>query len=246
MAALKEDYRVVAMDTRGYNRSDQPAGQEAYQLGNLVQDVAAVIKAEGAERATVVGHDWGGLIAWTLAMRQPELVERLIIVNLPHPRGIMRELATNPEQRKNAQYAREFQKPDSHERLNAALLAGIVTKDPALRARYQAVFERSSIEGMMNYYRQNYAREPYQPAADGDYPKVTVPVLQFHGLADTALHHHGLNNTWEWVGKDYTLVTIPGVGHWAHHEAADLVSGTMRSWLAQRRTAPVRVEASEK
>ena len=88
---------------------------------------------------------------------------------------------------------------------------------------------------MMNYYRQNYPRQPEAGSAPPPaIPNIAIPVLQFHGLADTALHHHGLNRTWEWIDKDYTLVTIPKVGHWAHHEAAELVTDTMKWWLTMR------------
>jgi pimeloyl-ACP methyl ester carboxylesterase len=234
MNGLKEEYRVVAMDTRGYNKSDKPENQEDYDMSLLVQDVAKVIEAEGVDKAVIVGHDWGGAIAWHFVMAMPQMVERLIIVNLPHPKGIVRELANNAEQRANSQYARNFQKADSHKMLNARILAGFVARDEESRAIYIAAFENSSFNGMMNYYRQNYPREPYAEIA-ADLPKVSVPVLQFHGLNDTALHHHGLNNTWEWLDKDYTLVTIPNVGHWAHHDAADLVTDTMKWWLKMRR-----------
>lgn len=233
MAGLQDEYRVAALDTRGYNDSDKPERQEDYDIGLLVDDVVAVIKAERQEKAVIVGHDWGGAIAWRLAMTRPQAVERLIIVNLPHPRGIIRELANNPEQRNNSQYARNFQQPDSHKQLNAAFLAALVAKDDATRARYVAAFEKSSFNGMMNYYRQNYPREPYTEASV-DTPKVVCPVLQFHGLKDPALHHHGLNNTWEWINSDYTLVTIPQAGHWAHHDAAELVTETMKWWLKMR------------
>jgi pimeloyl-ACP methyl ester carboxylesterase len=234
MHGLKGDYRVVALDTRGYNRSDQPEKQADYSISHLVQDVAAVIKAEGEAKAVIVGHDWGGAIAWHFAIFFPQMTERLVIVNLPHPQGIARELASNPEQQANSQYARDFQQPDSHEALSAESLADIVAKeDDEQRAKYIEAFQRSSFNGMMNYYRQNYPREPYS-TSQWKLPKVSVPVLQFHGLNDTALHHHGLNNTWEWLDSNYTLVTIPNVGHWAHHEAADFVTNTMRCWLKTR------------
>lgn len=233
MAGLAEDFRVAALDTRGYNQSDKPEGKENYDMTFLVADVAAVIKSEGRNKAIIVGHDWGGAIAWTLAMTMPELVDKLIIVNLPHPKGMARELSSNPEQHSNSQYARDFQKPDSHKNLNAKMLAGFVGNNPNMRAKYEKAFENSSFDAMMNYYRQNYPREPYEENV-ADLPKITVPVLQFHGLTDRALHHHALNQTWEHLEKDYTLVTIPGVGHWAHHEAADLVTTTMKWWLLAR------------
>ena len=196
--------------------------------------MAAVIKAEGEQKAIIVGHDWGGAIAWQFVMAMPQMAEQLIIINLPHPRGILRELAHNPEQKANSQYARNFQQPDSHKLLNAQILTAFVAKDEQTRAKYLEAFENSSFNGMMNYYRQNYPREPYEEST-ADMPKVSIPVLQFHGLQDTALHHHGLNNTWEWLDNDYTLVTLPNAGHWAHHDAADLVTKTMKWWLQMRR-----------
>lgn len=235
MAGLMDSHRVVALDTRGYNRSDQPPKQEDYAMSKLVGDVAAVIRAEGQEKAVIVGHDWGGAIAWNFAFAMPQMVDKLIIVNLPHPKGMARELAHNAEQQANSQYARNFQKPDSHEALSAEMLAGFVGgSDPAKREKYVEAFSRSSLNSMMNYYRQNYPRPPYEENAAA-IPKVNVPVLQFHGLDDRALHHHALNKTWEHLGKDYTLVTIPGVGHWSHHDAADLVTDTMKWWLAMRK-----------
>ena len=84
------------MDQRGYNLSGQPRGVASYAIANLVADVAAVVRHAGVERATIVGHDWGGAVAWQFAFARPELTERLVILNLPHPRGMGRELAGNP------------------------------------------------------------------------------------------------------------------------------------------------------
>jgi epoxide hydrolase 4 len=222
-------YRAVAIDLRGYNLSDKPSGEEAYDAKLLVGDVAAVIRHLGESRAIVVGHDWGGAIAWGIAMARPDLVERLIVLNLPHPRGIRRELTNNPAQQKNSQYARNFQQPGSHEKLNAEALAGWV-KDPAARVKYVEAFRRSSFDGMMNYYRRNYPREPYTEDTS-PVVKVTTPVLLIHGLDDWALLSPMLNSTWDWIGKDLTLVTIPGAGHFVQQDAADLVSRTMVAWL---------------
>src|SRR5205814_4225340 len=101
MEALSKDYYCVAIDQRGYNLSDKPKGVENYDMRLLIGDVAAVIKHLGRERAIIVGHDWGGMVAWQLAMNVPQMVDRLIILNLPHPRGLTRELANNPAQQKN-------------------------------------------------------------------------------------------------------------------------------------------------
>lgn len=239
MRVLSEEYRVVAMDNRGYNLSDAPDGVDAYQMPNLVADVAAVIKAEGARNAIVVGHDWGGAIAWNVAMFRPELVSNLVILNLPHPNGLARELANNPEQRANSGYAFQFQQPGAHKALTAQGLARWVS-DAEAQQKYIEAFERSSFEGMLNYYKANFPR-PDQPAAEAlsgtptPLPKVKAPVLIIHGLEDTALLPGGHDGTWQWVEQDATLVTVPGAGHFVQQDASRFVSDTISAWLSTRR-----------
>ncbi len=231
MEGLAGEYTVAALDTRGYNKSDQPEGVENYDMRFLVGDVAAVIENEGREKAIIVGHDWGGMIAWSFAAAMPELTDKLIILNLPHPAGLMRELKNNPQQRANSAYARNFQKPDSHENLSAAGLASMLAQgDAEIKAKYTEAFENSSLDAMMNYYRANFPREPYE-GGFGDMPKIQAPVLQFHGLNDSALLAEGLNSTWDHLENDWTLVTLPGVGHWSQRDASDTITQTMKWWL---------------
>lgn len=234
MAALSGSFRVVAMDTRGYNLSGKPEGDGAYRYSLLLGDVEAVIRDCGAEKATIVGHDWGGAIAWGFATAYSNLVERLVICNLPHRRGLLRELAQNPAQQEASAYARLFQEPDSEKKLSVDLLLSIVSpKDPAVKALYAEAFEQSSFAAMMAYYRMNFPRPPYLIDTS---PVVKLPmsVLQFHGLNDPALLPGALVGTQDWIGGDWTLVTVPGAGHWVHHDAPDLVSGTTRDWMLQR------------
>lgn len=230
MAALSDRYQCVAIDQRGYNLSDKPKGVENYRLPLLVGDVAAVIKSVGRDKAIIVGHDWGGMVAWNFALMHPEMTDKLIILNLPHPRGLSRELAHNPEQQKNSQYARNFQQPDAASKVNAEGLARRIA-DPEARAKYLEAFQRSDIEAMLNYYKANYPREPYVEDTS-PVVKVQAPVLMFHGLKDTALLSGALNNTWDWVAQDLTLVTVPNAGHWVQTDASDLVSKTMKAWLS--------------
>lgn len=236
MDALAPHFRVAAVDQRGYNLSDKPEGVESYAMPNLVADIAAVIAAEGEKNAIIVGHDWGGAVAWNVAMTRPELVSHLVILNLPHPAGIGREIANNPQQQKNSEYAFRFQQPDAHKALTAEGLAGWV-KDDKARAEYVAAFQRSSFEGMLNFYKANYPRPPKEressPPAP-NLPRITMPVLQFHGLDDQALLPGALSGTWDWMDRDYTLVTVPGAGHFVQQDASELVSATMKSWLLQR------------
>jgi pimeloyl-ACP methyl ester carboxylesterase len=230
MPELAKRHQVVAIDLRGYNLSDKPEGVENYTIDKLTGDIAAVLRHFKQEKATIVGHDWGGFIAWTFAMTQPDKVDRLIIVNLPHPKGLLRELANNPEQQRNSQYARNFQKPEAAAAVRPELLAQVVG-DPEARPRYLEAFRRSSIEGMLNYYKANYPREPYKD--DMAFPPVKCPVLMFHGLRDSYLLPGALNDTWKWLESDLTLVTLPKAGHWAHWDARDLVTKRMLAWLGE-------------
>ena len=229
MEALAKDHEVVALDQRGYNLSDRPKGVENYDMQLLVADVAAVIRARGRERAIVVGHDWGGMVAWTFAMTRPEMTEKLVILNLPHPRGLGRELANNPEQQKNSAYARRFQQEGAHTNLTAEGLTFWI-KEPAVRAQYVEAFRRSDFEAMLNYYKRNYPREPYTEDTS-PVVKVKCPVLMIHGLKDKALGQAALNGNWQYVEKDFTLVTVPDADHWVQQDAADFVTRTMVSWL---------------
>jgi pimeloyl-ACP methyl ester carboxylesterase len=229
MEGLADRFQVVAIDQRGYNLSDKPAGVENYDIRLLVGDVIAVIKHLGKPKAIIVGHDWGGMVAWTLAINNPEFVERLIILNLPHPRGLSRELAHNPEQQKNSAYARQFQTEGAEKALTAEGLAGWV-KDPAAKAKYVEAFKRSDFTAMLNYYKRNYPREPYVEDPS-PVKKVQCPVLMIHGLKDTALLAPALNNTWEWIDKDLTITTVPTAGHFVQADEPAFVTKAIRGWL---------------
>ena len=241
MDALSKTFQVVAIDQRGYNLSDRPPGVENYDMRLLVGDVAAVIRHLGRERATIVGHDWGGIVAWQFAMNLPQMTENLIVLNLPHPNGLLRELRTNKEQIANSEYARNFQQKSPSDPtvffgkpMTPETLSGWV-RDPAARTRYVEAFKQSDFDAMLNYYKRNYppasgADAPAPPSL----PNVKAPVLVFHGLADRALNADGLSGTWNWIDKDLTLVTVPGAGHFVQQDAAELVTDTMRWWLAMR------------
>jgi pimeloyl-ACP methyl ester carboxylesterase len=164
-------------------------------------------------------------------MAHPEKTDRLIILNLPHPKGLARELAHNPDQQKNSQYARNFQKPEAAKMVTAEMLANFVKcENPEVKKKYLEAFKRSSMEGMLNYYKQNYPKEPYQDTRE--FPPVKCRVLMIHGLKDKALLSGALNDNWKWIEKDLTLVTVPNADHWVHHDAADFVTKTMVRWLA--------------
>lgn len=236
MAELnKAGYRTAALDTRGYNLSDKPQGVEAYAMPNLIGDVAAVIAAEGEKNAIVVGHDWGAAIAWQTTFARPDLVNKLVIMSVPHPAGMAREMATNADQQRNSQYARNFQKEGSEKTLTAEGLAGWV-RDPAAKPGYVEAFKRSDFAGMMNYYRANYPRSVGETAAPPPAPpRIKVPVLVIHGMKDTALNAAGHSGTWNHVDADTTVVMFPNAAHFVQHDAAAQVNRTIRDWLDARR-----------
>ncbi|MFK8014994.1 MAG: alpha/beta fold hydrolase [Gammaproteobacteria bacterium] len=242
MAGLQDNYRVVAIDQRGYNKSDQPSGVENYDMRLLVSDVVSVVKHFGVEKATIVGHDWGGMVAWSTAFYAPEVVDQLVVLNLPHPNGMAQALRNNPDARAGTTYAKGFIDGTPNDPaiffgypMTAQTLAGWVT-DEAAKPRYVEAFERSDFTAMLNYYKRNYP-DVWSDEASGwpTAPDVSVPTLIFHGLADTALHSDGLNNTWDWVNSDMTLVTVPGASHFVQQDAAPLVTSTLRYWLDARR-----------
>ncbi|MBI1197416.1 MAG: alpha/beta fold hydrolase [Phenylobacterium sp.] len=240
MAELnKAGYRTAALDLRGYNLSDKPQGVAAYAMPNLVGDVAAVVAAEGQKKAIVIGHDWGAAIAWQVAFNLPDMVDKLVIMSVPHPAGMARELATNKAQQEGSNYARNFQKEGSEKMLTAEGLAGWV-RDPAAKPGYVEAFKRSDFAAMMNYYRANYPRgtgaDVQAPVAAAQTPqRVKAPVLVIHGMKDTALNAAGHSGTWDYVDGDTTILMVPKAGHFVQHDAQELVDVTVRDWLNERR-----------
>ena len=243
MAGLRDNYQLVAIDQRGYNLSDKPKGVANYDMSLLVGDVVAVIKHLDRDKAVIVGHDWGGVVAWSFAFALPQMVDKLIVLNLPHPRGLATVVANNADARANTQYAQKFRagKPSDPDiffggPMTAQSLAGWV-RDKAAKRHYIDAFERSDFTAMLNYYKRNYPPTPAPgtPLVLPQTPRLKMPVLMFHGLRDQALPSDGLNNTWDWIDADYTLVTAPDAEHFVQQDAAELVTQTMRWWLDARR-----------
>lgn len=234
MAGLEDRFRCAAMDTRGYNLSDKPKGVESYSLDLLQSDITAVIDDLGVDRVSLAGHDWGGFISWSYAMRHPERVDRLIIMNLFHPHPRVGEMSE--EERQGGAYRDEFRKPGAHEKLTPEMLAAVASgSEPEVRRRYLEAYARSDFEAMLSYY--HLTTRPFSEANQqvlAAKPNISMPVLQFHGLDDMAVHKDRLRDTWDWIDADYTLVTVPHVGHWVQRDAAELVTSTMRWWLLAR------------
>ena len=212
-----DNYQCVAMDTRGYNHSGKPEGVENYSMDYLMSDITAVINDVGAEKVTVIGHDFGGLISRYFAMdpKHRAKVERLIVMNITHPQRFSRTLANaTPEQAKHTEYARFFVNPEHKEKAIKMVGAFIQKrmddwwndKDPRVVEFVQAAYNRADPKDLINFYRANYFKQPYKEQTG--FPSVEAPVLQINGLANLAVYKDGLSNTWDWVNTDYTLGPI--------------------------------------
>lgn len=229
MAPFLTSHRVAAMDLRGFNLSDQPLEPDAYALDTLVGDVAAAIAECGAQSAVVIGHDWGGWLAWQVAMRRPDLVDGLVILNMPHPWAIARELAINPRQEAASAYVRVFQQPGAEQAVPLERLSQWIS-DPAFRERHNAAFARTELGAPMNYYRVHFPAPPYK-VLDLPPEPVRAPTLIIHGLTDAYALPEGLNGVWDWVEAPTTIHAWPGVGHFVQHDQPARVVSALSSFL---------------
>jgi pimeloyl-ACP methyl ester carboxylesterase len=238
IADLGRRYHVVAPDLRGYNLSEKP--QRGYDLGTLCDDVAGLIEGCGAREAAVVGHDWGGIIAWSLAMRQPSLVRRLAILNAPNPARVLREL-WRPRQLKRSWYVFFFQLPWLPEwalarghhaairRLWTAVGRSGAALTPADIERYVAASARpGALSAMLAYYRQLARRGPWSLAP---FRRIELPTLVLWGERDPALGIHLLDGLDHWVA-DLRIQRFPTSGHWLNQQLAAEVTDALLAFLA--------------
>jgi len=234
------DHHAVAPDMRGYNLSEHPEQVEAYRVPLIVEDVRALAAKLKARRFILVGHDWGGVIAWAFAAAHPEMLDKLIIVNAPHPTVFARELAENPAQQKASAYFNLFNSPQAEkflEQNNFATLQGLIKPwaTPADVKEYLADWGRG-LTGGLNYYRAARLHshingaQPEQANTLPPMPPIDVPTLVIWGEKDPALLIGNLTGLDQYV-KLLTIHRIPDGTHWVIHEKAAEVIGYMRDFL---------------
>ncbi len=233
MSALAGQYRVAAMELRGYGDSDKPEAQSAYSVEALVGDVEAVLAEMGEKRATIIGHDWGGFLAWQVAMTRPDLVERLGVLSMPHPWAIDRELANTQAQRDASAYTLIFQTPGAEQKVPADRLSFWV-QDPELKERQVAAMAKSSMAGMFHYYRNHFPAPPYAERT-AEPPKITVPTLVIHGRQDPYALTCGHDGLWRYVDGPIRLEVLPNAGHFLQQDAPHEVTSILSNWLATTR-----------
>ncbi len=234
-------YRAVAPDLRGYGGTDALG---PYDVRTLARDVDALIGALGRERATVVGHDWGGVIAWAAAHLHPDRVERLAIMNAPHPVLMKKELTASGDQRHRSRYILQFQVPFLPERrlsrdrgaaIARALRGGSYVRDAwpdeELEHYRRAFDEPRKLRGPLAYYRTAFRnallrRGPRLPG------RIEVPTLVLWGMRDRFLAPSFADpQALERFVRDLTVVPIDDAGHFVQNEAPERVSDELVRWL---------------
>ncbi|HET9283009.1 MAG TPA: alpha/beta hydrolase [Candidatus Angelobacter sp.] len=238
----KLGYRVWAPNLRGYGNTDSPQEVPAYKTRTLVEDVAALIKAAGAKETLLLAHDWGAALAWSLAMVQPQLINRLVILNLPHPVCFARELR-RPPQLFMSWYMYFFQLPWLPEKMlgrnNARATSGIFRRTSRNPDRFSAevleVYRANAarpggLTAMINWYRATFRGGAFRRFLSGDTPVIDIPTLLLWGDADTALSFRATRGTEKYV-SNLTFRVFPGVSHWIQQEAPEAVNAMLEAWL---------------
>jgi pimeloyl-ACP methyl ester carboxylesterase len=226
-------YRVWAVNQRGYGRSTRPVGAAAYALTHLVVDVAALIDASGAKHVTLIGHDWGAMVAWCFAAGRVRPLERLVIMNVPHPL-CFRAALSHWRQRSKSWYIAFFQIPWLPERMLAAregaavrrLFAGLPVAADIVDIYARQIAEPGAATAMLNWYRA--ARTAPDPP--GLQMPIQVPTLVIWGEEDVALDVICLDGTDRYV-PDLRIERLPGISHWVQQHAPEQVNALLRAFL---------------
>jgi len=230
--------RVWVPDQRGYNLSDKPKGVAAYQMKHLVDDVQGLIASAGAEKAMLVGHDWGAMVAWWSALRYPESIQKLGILNVPHPHVMMKTIGNDFTQMRKSWYVVFFQIPWLPEQLftqnNASnTLSGL--QNNALEGsftdadleNYRTAWNRPhAITSMINWYRAYVRKQPEDPTSW----RVKVPTMMIWGEKDGFLKKSMAQPSID-LCNEGQLHLIPSGTHWVQHDAADEVNTYLGEFL---------------
>jgi pimeloyl-ACP methyl ester carboxylesterase len=232
-------FRVVAPDTRGYNLSSKPTGIAPYAADQMADDIHGLIRELGAESARVVGHDWGGTIAWTLAMNHPEVVDRLAILDAAHPRALQKGLP-HPSQFRRSWYFFFFTLPGLPERvvsdrrfrfLRRFLRDARPPYTPEEMDKYiEAWSQPGAVTAMLNYYRCS-VRTP-QKKAKAAIRTVSAPTLAIWGQADRYLTPRVREPDRDDVPNLDRVEQLPNASHWVHHDEAERVNQLLIDFFA--------------
>ncbi len=241
-ALVEAGFRVITPDQRGYNLSDKPRGISAYDVNTLAKDVVGLFDHFGIQKARLVGHDWGAVVAWTVALNHPERLEKLTILNVPHPDVMQRFILENAEQRKKSWYVFFFQIPffvewvlrrDDYRNM-ARMLVGSGRKSTFRRSdieEYKKAWSHpGALTGMLNWYRNIFwgsLRSIFQKKAAR---RVSVPTLILWGKNDVALSYEMVQPSLELCDHG-SAVFFENATHWVQHDEADEVNKKLIEFL---------------
>jgi pimeloyl-ACP methyl ester carboxylesterase len=234
-ALVAAGFHVIAVDLRGYNDSSKPQAVDAYRLPDLAKDIAGVIAQTGEGPCVVAGHDWGGAVAWFLAMLYPELFRRLIILNSPHPVAYLREMRRSARQKWRAKYQLLFHPPWLAEfvmrRFRYALLRRVLARfgnftSEEIERYVEAWAKPGALTGMANYYRATRQRKGMR----GLIRRIDIPTLMIWGDLDPFFTPETLHDFREYV-PDLRIEHIPDVGHFVQTDAPGKVNQLMIGFM---------------
>lgn len=239
-------YRVWAPNLRGYGGTDSPPDIDAYRPRTLVGDVIELIRASGAKEVLLMGHDWGGALAWNLALLTTGLIHRLIILNLPHPACFVRELR-RPIQMAKSWYMLFFQLPWLPEFLLSRYQGRMIAEGIRRTSRHPARFPDEVLEiyrqnaarpgglrAMINWYRAAFRYGELGRLWNGSLRTIRTPTLFLWGDRDVALSIRTTRGTEKYV-SDLTFRVFPGVSHWIQQEAPEAVNAMIEAWINGKR-----------
>ncbi len=236
----KAGYRVVAPDQRGYDLSDKPTGIDAYRIEELAADAVGLIQAFGRDRAHIVGHDWGAAVAWWVALTHREVVDRLVVINVPHPRVLAREIRSNPRQALSSWYIFALQIPRLPEIVafgarTRGRFAGILARsanpgsfDEVYQRRLQQAWAQpGAATGMANYYRASVRR---RPGSQPD-PRVYAPTMIMWGRRDSFLSATMIAPSAA-LCDDVRVEVFADATHWLLHDEPIRAAAMIRDFLS--------------
>jgi pimeloyl-ACP methyl ester carboxylesterase len=217
-------FRACAPDQRGYSAGARPSGIDAYRVEHLVADALALASAFGAERFHLVGHDWGGQLAWILAAQNPRRVRTLSVLSRPHPAAFARAMAEEPEQATRSRHHRSFQRAEATDELLAdgaarlrAALRNQAVPEADVAAYLATLGEHAALDAAVNWCRAAGS----SGIAAADVHPVAVPTLYVWGDADATVGRRAAEGTRAWVKAPYRFVELPGVGHFVTDQAPE-------------------------
>ncbi|MFC4561806.1 alpha/beta fold hydrolase [Nocardiopsis mangrovi] len=231
-AVARAGFRAIAVDQRGYSPGARPRGVDAYAVPELVGDVFGFADALGLERFHLVGHDWGGVVAWPAAALHPERVATLSVLSTPHPAALAQAIGESPEQRERLSYIGLFRIEGTAEQALladgaaqlAAVYEGKVSTD-LVADNVRRLSEPGALTAALNWYRA------LDPGGQAGVPAVAVPTLYVWGDGDPAFGSAAAERTAEWVSGPYTHVPLGGASHWLPEEQPERVIAPLLAHL---------------